>query len=87
MSEARSSLSRATSYEQIGEFWDAHDLSEHWDETTPIEFDVDIRTEAVYYPIDVTLANGVRSAADSKGVSPQSLLNAWVREKLLEDGA
>jgi hypothetical protein len=37
-----SSISEAQSYRNIGEFWDTHDLADHWDQTEPAEFEVDI---------------------------------------------
>ena len=29
----KSSLSKASSYEAVGKFWDKHDLSDYWDKT------------------------------------------------------
>ena len=45
MIESKSSISKAESYEEIGEFWDNHDLSEYWDKTRPANFDVDLNSE------------------------------------------
>ena len=33
----KSSISKAQSYQEIGEFWDTHNLSDYWDEIKPIE--------------------------------------------------
>ncbi len=41
----KSSISEAESYGQIGEFWDAHDLSEVWDETEEVNFEIDLQSE------------------------------------------
>ena len=87
MSRGRSPISKARSYKEIGEFWDAHDLAEHWDETKPVEFEVDIQSEVTYYPLDVTLAARVCTIAMQRGVSPETLLNLWVQEKLQEESA
>ena len=43
MEENRSSISKAKSYKEIGEFWDSHDLTDYWDKTEPVEFEVDIQ--------------------------------------------
>jgi len=48
----RSSISEAQSYRDIGEFWDTHDLADHWDRTEPAEFEVDILSEITYYALD-----------------------------------
>ena len=29
--------------EEIGEFWDTHDLADYWDETQEVEFQVNIK--------------------------------------------
>ena len=71
MSENRSSISKAQSYKEIGEFWDTHDLSDYWDQTYPVEFEVDIQSEVTYYPLDTTLATKLRSIAKRRGVSPR----------------
>lgn len=44
MSEGKTSISNASSYAEIGEFWDTHGLSEYWDQTKPAEFEVDLRS-------------------------------------------
>jgi hypothetical protein len=43
MSENKTSISKASSYAEIGEFWDTHDLSDFWEQTKPVEFDVDLQ--------------------------------------------
>ena len=41
MTESKTSISKASSDAEIGEFWDQHDLSEHWDQTHEVEIQVD----------------------------------------------
>jgi len=48
MSKSKSSISKAQSYEDIGEFWDTHDLADYWDRTHPVEFEIDIQFEATW---------------------------------------
>jgi hypothetical protein len=40
-----------------------------------------------YYPLDATLSTRIHSIAKKRGVSPETLLNLWVQEKLQEQGA
>ena len=42
MKKNKSSLSKAKSYQEIGAFWDTHDLSEYWDKTKEVKFRVEI---------------------------------------------
>ncbi len=87
MSKNRSSISKAQSYEEIGEFWDTHDLSVHWDETGPAEFEVEIKSEVIYYAVDKQLSAKIQEFARGRGVSPDTLLNLWLQEKLQEQNA
>ncbi|MBM3239146.1 hypothetical protein FJZ31_22865 [Candidatus Poribacteria bacterium] len=84
MRKNRSSISKAESYKEIGEFWDSHDLADYWDKTEPVEFEVDIQSEVTYYAIDHELSAKIRSFAKKRGVSASTLLNLWVQEKLSE---
>ena len=41
----KTSISGASSYREIGEFWDEHDLSEYWDQTRDVQMDIDTHSE------------------------------------------
>lgn len=66
----------------MGEFWDSHDLADYWDQTSEADFDVDIQSEAIYYPVETALSAKLRKAAKKRGVSPETLLNLWLKEKV-----
>ena len=72
MRRNRSSLSGASSYKEIGEYWDTHDLSEKWAETRKVEFDVAIESETVYCAIEKGFSEKVYSIAKKRGF-PQTL--------------
>lgn len=82
MRNNKSSLSEATSYKEIGEFWDTHDLSAFWDKTKVASFEVDIEAEVTYYAVDKTLSEKLQSVAQKRGVTADTLINLWVQEKL-----
>jgi len=82
MSENKGSISRARSYKELSEFWDSHNLGEYWEQLRPAEFEVDIQSQATYYPLEANLSADLRSIARKKGISPEVLLNLWVREKV-----
>lgn len=82
MAKNKSSISKASSYREIGEFWDTHDLTDYWDQTYPVEFEIDIQSEETYFPVDTMLSNRIRVLAKRRGVSPETLLNLWVQEKI-----
>ena len=85
MNKGKSSISKATSYKDIGEFWDSHDLAEYWDQTESVAFDVDIQSEVTYYALDSQLSERIRTVAKKRGVSANTLLNLLVQEKLLKE--
>lgn len=82
--QARSTLSRAVTYREIGEFWDAHDLGDYWEQTRPAKIEVALESEVTYYALESKLARQEEQLARRQGVSPETLLNLWVQEKLHE---
>ena len=84
MSANKTPLSNASSYREIGEFWDQHDLADYWDQTSEVEMDVDIQSSSIYFAVDRTLAEKLRAVAGDNGVSPETLLNRWIEEHVGE---
>ncbi len=74
-------ISNATSVDEIAEYWDSHSLADHWDETE--EVDIEVRAERRRR---VTLAPEVYSRVESQarrqGVMPETLVNLWLAERL-----
>lgn len=87
MKKTKSSVSKASTYSEIGEFWDTHDLSRHWDKTKPVKFDVAMESEVTYYAMDSKLSDEIQELAHRRGVSADTLVNLWVQEKLREQKA
>ena len=85
MSKSRTSISKKSSYREIEEFWDAHELSEFWERTKPASFEVDIERQRVYYPIDNKLSDSILELARKRGISPETLVNLWVSEKVAQE--
>jgi hypothetical protein len=80
MSENKTPISNASSPAEIGEYWDTHDLADHWEQTRDVHFDVAVDSSVRYFAVEKTLAEKLRVAARSHGVSPETLLNVWVQE-------
>ena len=59
MSRSKTSISKAQSYKEIGEYWDTHDIVEYWEEIRPAEFEIDIKSEVIYYAVDCELSEKV----------------------------
>jgi hypothetical protein len=82
MAENRSSISDASSYLEIGEYWDRHDLADHWDQTHEVTFDLNLQSSVTYFAVEKSLAEKLRAAAKVRGVTPETLLNVWVQEHI-----
>jgi hypothetical protein len=67
MNASRSSISKARSYQEIGQFWDSHDLVDYWDQTRPADFAVAIRSETIYCPVEAGLAAKLQALARKRG--------------------
>lgn len=87
MRKNKTSISKAKSYKEIGEFWDSHDLGDYWEQTRPVKFHVDIQSETTYYALDNLLSEKIQSVARRRRIPAGKLLNIWVREKLKEQKA
>ena len=78
----KSSISKARTYAEIGDFWDEHDLSDYWPKTRSVRADVDLESEESLYAVEKGLSETIRRAAKQRGVSPHTLINLWLQEKV-----
>ena len=85
MSQNKTSISKKSSYQEIGEFWNTHDLSEFWDQIKPAKFEVDIQTQRIYYPLDSELSAYILKLARKRRISPETLINLWISEKIRQE--
>lgn len=77
-----SSNSKAESYEEIGAFWDTHDLADFVSEVRPASFSVNIKRRRYLVAVEPRLLQQVRKIAASRGLTSESLVNLWLKEKL-----
>ena len=68
--------------EEIGEFWDTHSLADYWDETNEVDFQVNLKSKHNLIPVEPEIAEQIQVQAAKQGVSPEKLVNFWLREKL-----
>ena len=75
------SISRASSIEQISDYWDTHSLADHWDQTHEVEMDVKvIRRHRV--TLDPEVFAQMEAQSRSRGIRTETLVNSWLRERL-----
>ena len=63
----------ARSYAEIGEYWNQHDLSDVWEKTRKVKFDVVLEPEATYYPISKNLSDKLQAEAHKQRVSSDTV--------------
>jgi hypothetical protein len=81
-SNRKSSVSRARTYAAMGDFWDTHNLSDFWDKTRSARATVRLESEESFYGIERGLSQTINRAAKERGVSPHTLINLWLQEKI-----
>ena len=82
----KSSISNAETPEEIGEFWDGHSLNDHWDETHEVEFEVRAQRQR-RVTLDAEVYARLEEQARTQGVTPETLVNQLLSERLETDQA
>ena len=82
MAKNKSSISKAGSYGEMGEFWDTHDATDFLEKGKDVEMDINIESETTYYALENGLSERLQKAAKKHGVSSDTLMNMWLLEKL-----
>jgi hypothetical protein len=79
------SISKATTYKEIGDFWDTHDSADYLEQGKDVKMEFKIDTEVTYYALDNQLSERLLKAAKKHGVSSDTLINMWLQDKLQEE--
>lgn len=80
--QRRTGISQARTYEEIGQFWDVHDLADAAPAAPSASFTVAARRKRFLIALEPSLAGRLRERALRAGLSSESLLNLWLEEKL-----
>ncbi|HLF89310.1 MAG TPA: CopG family antitoxin [Anaerolineales bacterium] len=75
------SISKAKTLEEIAEFWDTHSLADYWDQTHEVEFEVRAQRRR-RVTLDPDVYSQIEEQAHTRGVSPETLVNLWLVERL-----
>ena len=85
MAESNSTgLPAFNSTQEIVDFFDNHDMGEFWEAMPEAYFDVDIKGKQYLISVDESLMSKLLEIAKSQEVSIQSLVDSWLKEKVLE---
>jgi hypothetical protein len=73
-----SSISKANTYEKMGEFWDSHDFTEFDDENSPdVKFEISCKIS-----VEPDLLSSIEKHAKLRKIDTETLINLWLNEKL-----
>ena len=79
--EGRTTISQASTLEEIGAFWDSHNLADYAEETPEVSFELHAQRRR-RITLDPELYARLEAEARARGISPETLVNRWVTEKL-----
>ena len=80
------SISQASTWEEIADFWDTHSLADYWDQTHEVEFE--LRAQRRHrITLDPDIYAKIEEQARTRGVLPETLVNLWLSERLTSDKA
>ena len=78
------SMPKFTSLDKLVEFFETHDMGDYWDEMPEVHFDIDIKRRTHLFALDEDLAERLTTIARAKRIPSKTLINEWLREKVLE---
>ncbi len=67
---------------ELIDFFDSHDLGEYLNQKQETDFEVDIQKRTHVFALNEDIAEKLTKIALSKQVSPEELINSWLREKV-----
>jgi hypothetical protein len=70
------------SIEAAVDFWDAHELSDYWDQTSEAHFEVDLERRVILVPLEQNVAHQLAHVAKRQSLSTETLVNVWFSERL-----
>ncbi|MEW5872153.1 MAG: CopG family antitoxin [Chloroflexota bacterium] len=72
--------------EEVAAFWEMHSTADYEDLTQEAQFEICLRdrTDDRRIALLPELSQSIRAIAQARGVSPETLVNVWLAEKVRE---
>jgi hypothetical protein len=68
--------------EEAAAFWDSHSLADYAEHLTPAKVRFQLRRRVHLLAVDPEIAAQLRAASRARGLSPETVANLWLRERL-----
>jgi hypothetical protein len=85
MSESSNSgttpISKGRTIEELADFWGTHSLADYEDDIAEVEFEIRAKPRH-RITLDPDVFAGLQAEAHLRGVSPETLVNLWLAERL-----
>ena len=78
------SIPKFDSLNELVTFFENHDMGEYWDQMPEAHFDIDIKKRTHIFSLDEDLAETLTKIAREKRIPSSTLINEWLREKVME---
>ncbi len=70
------------SFEDAGEFWDAHSAADYWDDMVDVALEVEIQDRRFVVLLEDSVYHAVEELAATRGIQPDTLVNEFLRQEL-----
>ena len=70
---------------EAAEFWDGHDLADHWEDTREVSANIKVPPIPRYVPLDKEIAELIAEVAQRRHISMETLVNLWLKERMSEN--
>lgn len=75
---------RWSSLNELVDYFDSHDMGDHFDEIPEVQIDVNIKSKKYLVPIEEELISKLADIAKRESISSEELINSWLKERILE---
>ena len=72
------------SLDELVKFFETHDLGKYWDQMPEAYLDIEIKRRTHIFSLDEDLAERLTAIARAKRMPSKTLINEWLREKVVE---
>jgi len=75
-------MPRSNSVKGLVDFFETHDMGDYWEKMPEAHFDVNIKRRKHLVALEEDIVDKLTEIAKSKKVSSESLINAWLKDKI-----
>ena len=77
-------LPQWNSIDELVDYFDSHDMADHFDHMPEVQIDVDIKSKKYLVAIEEELISKLADIAKKESISSEQLINSWLKERILE---